>query len=120
MGTWIGRDGSRVVSVRHQVARLGCVQRASQLHDEGACGMKSRKNESGQAVVLTTVALVVLLGMAAFVLDVGNWFRTDRRLQGTADAAALAGAQMLPADPGGAKATALEYANKNGGDVLSA
>jgi Flp pilus assembly protein TadG len=82
--------------------------------------MKSRKNESGQAVVLTTVALVVLLGMAAFVLDVGNWFRTDRRLQGTSDAAALAGAQMLPADPDGARATALEYANKNGGDVLPA
>jgi Flp pilus assembly protein TadG len=82
--------------------------------------MKSRKNESGQAVVLTTVALIVLLGMAAFVLDVGNWFRTDRRLQGTADAAALAGAHQLPDDPAGAKATALDYANRNGGDVQAA
>ena len=39
------------------------------------------------------LALVVLLGMCAMVLDVGSWFRTQRRLQGTADAAALAGAQ---------------------------
>jgi hypothetical protein len=44
--------------------------------------------------------------------------RTDRRLQATADAAALAGAQKLPADVAGAKALAQTYANQNGGDVL--
>ena len=62
----------------------------------------ARKNERGQAIVLMVLALVVLLGMAALVLDVGNWFHTKRRLQATSDAAALAGAQKLPEDPSGA------------------
>ena len=78
------------------------------------------KDERGQALVLTAIAIVMICGMAALVLDVGNWFRDKRRLQGTADAAALAGAQQLPDDPAGAKSTALSYANKNGGDVAGA
>ena len=78
----------------------------------------SRTNERGQAVVLMVISLAVLTGMAALVLDVGVWMRTDRRLQATADAAALAGAQKLPADVAGAKALAQTYANRNGGDVL--
>jgi len=79
-----------------------------------------RKNESGQAIVLMTLSLVVIMGMAALVLDVGNWFHTKRRLQGTADAAALAGAQRLPDDPSGAQTMAMSYANQNGGDVAGA
>jgi Flp pilus assembly protein TadG len=78
--------------------------------------MKARENERGQAIVLSVLALVALLGMSALVLDVGNWFRTQRRLQSTADAAALAGAQQLP-NPGLATAMALDYAKDNGGDV---
>jgi hypothetical protein len=61
--------------------------------------------------------MVMCCGMAALVLDVGNWFRDKRRLQGTTDAAALAGAQMLPDDATGARNLALSYANQNGGDV---
>jgi Flp pilus assembly protein TadG len=75
------------------------------------------KSERGQAFVLVAVSMVMCLGMAALVLDVGNWFRDKRRLQGTVDAAALAGAQQLPDDSSGAQAQALTYANKNGGDV---
>lgn len=78
------------------------------------------RSERGQALVLFAGALVMCLAMAAFVLDVGNWFRDKRRLQGTVDAAALAGAQALPDDPSGASAQALNYANKNGGDVAGA
>ena len=78
------------------------------------------KSERGQAFVLATVAMVMCCGMAALVLDVGNWFRDKRRLQGTADAAALAGAQQLPLDPSAAKDLALSYADKNGGDVAGA
>lgn len=81
--------------------------------------MNSR-NERGQAIVLSVLALVALLGMCALVLDVGSWYRTKRRLQSTADAAALAGAQQLPKDPSGAKSMALSYADKNGGDVAGA
>jgi hypothetical protein len=79
-----------------------------------------RKNESGQAIVLMTLSLVVIMGMAAFVIDVGSWYHTKRRLQGTADAAALAGAQLLPTNSSGAQSQALTYANKNGGNVAGA
>jgi Flp pilus assembly protein TadG len=78
---------------------------------------KTYRNQDGQAIVLMVLALLVLLGMAALVLDAGAWFRTDRRLQQTADAAALAGVQELPKNPTLAKAVALNYAIKNGGDV---
>jgi Flp pilus assembly protein TadG len=81
--------------------------------------MSRAQNERGQAIVLTVISLAVLLGMTALVLDVGSWFRAKRQLQATADAAALAGAQMLPDTPGSASSTALSYANKNGGGVLA-
>ena len=79
--------------------------------------MSRTRNERGQVVVLTVIALTVLLGMSALVLDVGAWFHSKRQLQATADASALAGAQMLPDTPGNAISTALDYANKNGGAV---
>jgi Flp pilus assembly protein TadG len=82
--------------------------------------MTKVRNERGQALVLTVLALVVLLSMAALVLDVGAWFHQKRQLQATADAAALAGAQLLPDDPGGAQAQAVAYGNKNEGGVAAA
>jgi len=76
------------------------------------------KRDSGQAAVLTVVFMVVMLGAAAAVLDVGSWYRADRELQQTVDAAALAGAQELPANPATAVVVAKNYADKNGsGDV---
>ncbi len=80
--------------------------------------MTAAKRDQGQALVMTVISLVVVLGMAALVLDVGAWFHQKRQLQATADAAALAGAQLLPQDPGGAHAQALAYGDKNGGGVL--
>jgi len=78
------------------------------------------KSERGQAFVLAAIAMVMCMGMAALVLDVGNWFRDKRRLQGTVDAAALAGAQQLPDNASGAQSQALNYANQNGGNVAGA
>jgi secretion/DNA translocation related TadE-like protein len=75
------------------------------------------RNDRGQATVITVVFLVVLLGMAALVLDIGSWYRADRATQSTADAAALAGAQALPYDTSNAGSLAQQYANKNGGGV---
>ncbi len=75
------------------------------------------RNDNGQATVVTVVFLVVLIGMAALVLDIGSWYRADRATQSTADAAALAGAQVLPYNTSNAGALALQYANKNGGGV---
>ncbi len=56
----------------------------------------SAGDERGQALVLVCVFLVVLLGMAALALDVGNAYLAKRRMQASVDAAALAGAQDLP------------------------
>lgn len=77
--------------------------------------MKRLRSERGQAMVLTTLFLVALLGMAALVLDLGTWFRSQRDLQAVADSAALAGAQELPENTGLASARAGEYTSKNGG-----
>jgi hypothetical protein len=77
--------------------------------------MTRHKSSCGQAYVLTILFLAVLLAMAAAVLDVGSWYRAQRSLQATVDAAALAGAQALPQDPAAANGLAAEYADKNGG-----
>jgi hypothetical protein len=73
-----------------------------------------KNNEHGQSMVLTVVFMVVLLGFAALVIDVGSWYRAHRSAQATADASALAGAQVLP-DTATASALANQYATKNGG-----
>ncbi len=73
--------------------------------------------ERGQVAVLTAVFMIVILGLAGFVIDVGSWFHQQRVTQATVDAAALAGAQSLPNDPSGAVASATSFAQKNGGDA---
>jgi Putative Flp pilus-assembly TadE/G-like len=75
------------------------------------------RGERGQILVLTAVMMASLLGLGAMVIDVGVWFRAKRQLQATADAAALAGAQGLPADPDQAESLALQYGASNGGGV---
>jgi len=81
--------------------------------------MTRHKQSCGQAYVLTILFLVVLLGMAAAVLDVGSWYRAHRSLQATVDAAALAGAQALPQSTGQANVLATSYATKNGGGSMT-
>ena len=77
--------------------------------------MRLLRNERGQATVLVAVFMVGMIGMAAFVLDVGSWFRGQRVSQTTVDAAALAAAQSLPGDTTTARTLATNYATKNGG-----
>jgi hypothetical protein len=79
--------------------------------------MRRLRSETGQATVLTVVFLFALIGITGAVVDVGAWFRADRKLQADSDAAALAGAQELPDSTALAQARALEYAGKNGDDV---
>jgi Putative Flp pilus-assembly TadE/G-like len=81
--------------------------------------MSRHKDSCGQAFVLTIMFLLVLMGMATAVLDVGSWYRAHRALQATVDAAALAGAQALPGDSGEASALANLYATKNGGGSMT-
>jgi hypothetical protein len=71
-------------------------------------------SEDGQATGFAVVILMSLLGMAALVVDAGSWFQADRSAQSSADAAALAAAQALPADPASAYTLAEEYAEQNG------
>jgi Flp pilus assembly protein TadG len=72
-------------------------------------------SDRGQTLGVVAIAATALIGMTGFVLDVGSWFRADRHLQAVADAAALAGAQELPEDPGKATGKATQYIVKNGG-----
>ncbi len=76
-----------------------------------------RRSERAQSLVITLVFMTALIGMAAAVLDVGSWYRADRKLQANADAAALAGAHELPERPTQAQDSALDYANRNDGGV---
>jgi hypothetical protein len=80
--------------------------------------------EFGQGLVLGTLAMVVILGLAAMAVDVGYWFSQKGEVQKAVDAAALAGAQELPDDAAAAEAKAREYLEKNGvdeskGDTIS-
>jgi Flp pilus assembly protein TadG len=72
------------------------------------------RNDEGQVLILVAVGMVALVGMAAFVVDVGGWFRQQRATQSIVDAAALAGAQALPNNPANAILIAKDYGAKNG------
>lgn len=80
--------------------------------------------EEGQALVLWTLCLFVIIGMAGLVIDGSNYQNTKRQLQNAADAAAFAGAEDLPgcAAPATAAAQdAVTWAGKNppaGGAVV--
>jgi hypothetical protein len=72
------------------------------------------RSESGQALVLAALAMVVILGFAALSIDVGYWYSQKREVQKAVDAAALAGAMELPDDYVMAETVAREYLTKNG------
>ncbi len=58
-------------------------------------GIRSGELESGQVIVLFALALVVLLGVLALILDGGRVYTERRQAQNAADAAAMAGAAAL-------------------------
>jgi Flp pilus assembly protein TadG len=74
-----------------------------------------RNNESGQALVFTAVAMVVLIGVLGLGVDMGT-LRYQKRLQQTAaDAGAIAGASNLDSTtPGGMSPGAVAAAASNG------
>ena len=75
----------------------------------------ARPRERGQVLVLALLfTLLVLLGIAAMVVDVGYAYYSQRSLQSSADAAALAGAQELP-DVTRAQTVANSYGGQPGG-----
>jgi len=70
--------------------------------------------EAGQTLVLITVMMVGLLGVAGFAIDYGFWALNKNQVQSAADASALAGASQLPAGSGSAGSTAQSQYSKNG------
>ncbi len=74
---------------------------------------KWRKQEIGQSIMLVALAIAMLCGAAALVVDVGIVSVTQGKLQNAADAAALAAARTLPS-ASTAISTADQYAELNG------
>jgi Putative Flp pilus-assembly TadE/G-like len=74
--------------------------------------MRRARGERGQILPIAVLALVALLGVAAFSIDVGYAYYAKRQLQSAADAAALAGAQDLP-NVSAAMTSAASYADAN-------
>jgi len=74
--------------------------------------------ENGQVAVIVAITIIALVGMLAYVIDVGSMYETRRNAQTAADSAALAGAQELPENPAKAKAKAIEYAQEHGNVTL--
>ena len=68
---------------------------------------RSGKRERGQILVLFELVLIVILGFAALVIDIGVLRNNRQILVNTLDAAALAGASVLPVE-GAAEADAAE------------
>ena len=80
--------------------------------------MNRFKDQRGQAMVMSVAFLIVLVGMAALVLDVGSWYRADRHAQTTADAAPSR-ARRTSDGAATARLLAIEYADKNEGGVTA-
>jgi hypothetical protein len=76
-----------------------------------------RQHESGQAIVVFAIFLVVLLCFLGVVIDGGMYYVERRDMQGAADAAALAAIREMPGNPAGAAARAEEYAEGQNGDA---
>jgi Flp pilus assembly protein TadG len=69
---------------------------------------RQTRDEKGQLLALSAIAMIVLLGLVGFAVDVGHAYLVQRQLQSGVDAAALAAAQELP-DPTLATQAAHEY-----------
>jgi|GEM_PF-5734355 len=89
---------------------------ATNLPNWGNRGPLSRLYQEDRAVALIvfTIMLAALLGIAALVTDVGLAYVNRRAMQNAVDAAAMAGANYLPNSPDQALAYARSYANQNG------
>lgn len=73
-----------------------------------------RVQPRGQVLIIFAFLLTILLGMAAFVVDLAWIWSNQLQVQRAADAGALAGVVHLPADPNGGITAARAEAKKNG------
>ncbi len=78
-----------------------------------------RRLGRGQALVLFAMAITMLVGLMAIVIDVSWYWSNTLRVQRAADAAAMAGAVWLPGDPTTGITKAGLEATKNGYTVTA-
>jgi hypothetical protein len=74
---------------------------------------RKRDRKQGQILVLFTFVLVVLMGFAALVIDVGVLRRANQELWNSLDSGALAGVTELPGNGATAEAVARRFASEN-------
>lgn len=72
------------------------------------------KAPRGQVLVIFAFMLTILIGMAAFVVDLAWIWSHQLQVQRAADAGALAGVVYLPGNVPTARSTALDESRKNG------
>ena len=85
---------------------------------EPAIGRVTCRAPRGQIIVIFAFLLTILLGMAAFVVDLAWIWSNQLQVQRAADAGALAGVVHLPGDPLGGVAAAKAESRKNGFEDL--
>ena len=73
----------------------------------------NRRRERGVALPMVALCMVMIMGMAALVIDLGNGWRTRRALIPATDAAALAAAQDYAKGGNGCASTAATYLTAN-------
>jgi Putative Flp pilus-assembly TadE/G-like len=76
-------------------------------------GPMRQGDERGQVAIIVALTLTLILAFGALVVDVGLNWAARSEAQGAADAAALAGAALLPADPPGAATVVKDYLDRN-------
>ncbi|MGE4283683.1 MAG: pilus assembly protein TadG-related protein [Clostridia bacterium] len=72
--------------------------------------------QQGAGLIIVSAGMVAILGMVALVTDVGLTYIQKQKLSNAVDAAVLAAVQDITVSEQNAKATALEYIEKNGFD----
>src|SRR4051812_17393377 len=87
---------------------------AKRTQERGVRQQRTTNDERGQVIVFVVLGMVVLIGMAGLVVDVGYAYWSQRSLQASTDAAALAGAQALP-NRVQAEADAIAFGGGEGG-----
>jgi hypothetical protein len=75
---------------------------------------RDRARERGQVIVIFAGGILLFMLLLAVVVDVSWYWANTLRVQRAADAAALAGAVLLPGSPGPAGTRARDEAAKNG------
>ena len=79
---------------------------------------RAYRREDGQALLMIAAAMVLVLGLAAFVIDAGHAYVDYQHLQNTADASSLAATQQISGNNPGCSSPAdratLYVASNNG------